>query len=180
MKTKINSNHILVFENRNFKAPELAKTILADYLEKELLISALDKDPLKSNKAMWILSHCAELNFSRIKPFQVKLINHLKSKNLYSGVIRSILHIFQKQPVPKKQQSFMLDKCFEYIKNPSEAIAVRAFAIKVVFNISKSYPDLLNELALVLNQLNITEESAAIKARTKNTLKDIVKLRSKL
>lgn len=179
MKTKINNDHILVFENRNFKVSEMAKTILTDHLEKQLLISALDKDSLKSNKAMWILNHCAEVDFNRIKPFQIKLINHLKNKNLNSGVIRSILHIFQKQPVPKKQQSFILDKCFEYIKNPSEAIAVRVYAITVVFNISKPYPDLLNELSVVLNHLNITEESGAIKARTKNTLKQIAKLQLK-
>lgn len=180
MKKKIDSKHILDFENRNFKAPELAKTILTNHLEKELLILALDKDQLISNRAMWVLNHCNDLEFERIKPFYVKLINHLKSKNLHSGVIRSILRMFQSYPVPKKLESFMLDKCFEYIKNTSEAIAVRAFAMTVALNISKPYPELLNELSIVLNHLNIAEESAAINARTKNTLKEIAKRKLKL
>jgi hypothetical protein len=179
MKAKINSNLSLVFENRNFKAPELAKTILINHLEKELLISALDKDPLVSNRAMWVLNHCADLDFDRVKPFQAKLINHLKNKNVYSGVIRSILRIFQKHPIPKKQESFMLDKCFEFIRNPAEAIAIRVFAMTIVFNISKPYPELLNELSIVLNHLNITEESAAVRARIKNTLKENSKLKLK-
>lgn len=179
MSAKINSINILDFKNRNFKATELAKTILANHLEEELLISSLDDDQLISNRAMWVLNHCADLEFERIKPFHVKLINHLKNKNLHSGVIRSILRMFQNHPVPKKLESFMLDKCFECIKNPSEAIAVRAFAMTVVFNISKPYPELLNELSIVLNHLNVTEESAAIRARTKNTLKEIVELKLK-
>jgi hypothetical protein len=61
--------------------------------------------------------------------------------------------------------------------NPSDAIAVRAFAITVAFNISKQYPELIQELEIILNHLNLTEESAAIKARVKSTLKEIKKLK---
>ncbi len=128
---------------------------------------------------MWVLNHCNDLAFERIKPFYVKLVNHLKNKSIHSGVIRSILRMFQKQPVPKKLESFMVDKCFEYIKNPSEAIAVRAFAMTIVFNISKPYPELLNELTIVLNHLDVTEQSAGLSNRTKNTLKEITKLKLK-
>ena len=78
--------------------------------------------------------------------------------------------------MPKKTESFILDKCFEYIKNPSEAIAVRAFAITVVFNIAKPYPELLNELVIVLNHLSETEDGPGIRSRVKNTIKAIHKL----
>lgn len=179
MKPKIEINHILDFENRNFKAPELAKTILDNNLENELLILALDNNQLISNRAMWVLNHCNDLEFDRIKPFYVKLINHLKNKNLHSGVIRSILRMFQSYPVPKKLEAFILDKCFEYLKNPSESIAVRAFAMTVALNISKPYPELLNELSIVLNHLSATEQSAGLINRTKNTLKGITKLKLK-
>lgn len=179
MEIKNENNLILAFENRAFKAPELARTILANNLEKELLNLALDKEQLISNRAMWVLNHCHDLEFNRIKPFYAKLINHLKNKNLHSGVIRSILRIFQNHSIPKNYQTFMLDTCFEYIKNPSEAIAVRAFAITIVFNISIPYPELLNELFIVLNQLSITEESAGIRSRVKHTMKEITKLNLK-
>lgn len=175
LKNKIDISS--VFENRNFNAQELAKTILFNKLEKELLGYALSNNQLVSNRAIWVLTHCADMEPERIKPFHEILINHLKNKKLHSGVVRSIVRIFQTQPVPEKLQSFMLDKCFEYIKNPSEAIAVRAFAMTVVFNISKAYPELLNELAIVLNHLNIGEESAGIKNRAKHTLNAIAKLK---
>ena len=177
MEQKNNIDLFHVFENRNFNALELAKTILKNNIENELLVYALNKNQMLSNRAMWVLSHCADLDFERIKPFQVKLINHLKNKNIHSGVIRSVLRIFQEQPIPKKHESFMIDKCFEYIKNPKEAIAVRAFAITVVYNISKPYPELLSELSIVLTHLNIEHESAGIINRAKNTLKNIAKLK---
>ena len=104
-----------VFDNRNFNAIVLAKAILENNLENDLLVHALNKNQMISNRAMWVLNHCADLNFERIKPFLVKLIHHLKNRNVHSGVVRSILRIFQEQRVPKKYESFMLDKCFEYI-----------------------------------------------------------------
>lgn len=179
MAPKKNIDLTHVFENRNFNAQELAKTILENKLENELLIYALSDNQLISNRAIWVLTHCADIEPERIRPFHEILINHLKKNKLHSGVVRSIVRIFQTQPVPEKLQSFMLDKCYDFIKNPSEAIAVRAFAMTVVFNISKPYPELLNELSIVLSHLNIEEESAGIINRAKHTLKDIAKLKLK-
>lgn len=175
MKAKNTIDISTVFENRNFNAKNLAQTILANHLENKLLVLALDKDEVISNRAMWVLNHCSDLDAERIKPFHVKLIHHLKNKHIHSGVIRSILRIFQTQHVPKKLESFMLDTCLDYIKNPSEAIAVRAFGMTVAFNISKPYPELLNELSIILNHLSVTEESAGVRNRTKNILKAISK-----
>ena len=70
----------------------------------------------------------------------------------------------------------MLDLCYRYLKNPSEAIAVRAFSITVIYNISKPYPELLQELLMVLNELSPHEDGAAMRSRIKNTTKVIHKL----
>lgn len=171
---------ILDFNNRDFKAPLLAKTILENNMENELISFALDKDPLVSNRAMWVVTHCSDIDPMRIKPFHIKLIKHLKNEEIHSGVVRSIMRIFQNQPVPKKMESFVLDKCFEYVQNPSEAIAVRAFAMTLIYNIAKPYPELLNELSVVLTHLSSFDESAGIKVRSRNILKDIAKLKSKI
>lgn len=177
---KLNIKDELMADIRVFKAPILAQTIFKNNLEKELFNLALEKDHLLSSRAMWVLAHCSDLDYDRIKPFHVKLVSNLKNENLHNGVIRNTLRLFQKQAIPKIHESFMLDKCFQYIKNPSEAIAVRSFSMNVVFNISKPYPELLHELSIILQHLNITEESAGIRSKVKNTLKDIAKLKSKL
>lgn len=165
---------------RNYKAPDLARQIIESGLESALFTLSMDQDPLVSNRAMWILWHCGIIDYNTVKPFLNKLILHLDNKDLPSGVVRSTLSLFQEEPVPEKYHSFMLDKCFGYISNSAEAIAVRAFAMTVAFNISKNYPELLQELEATLQHLPISEESAAIRARTKNTLKLIQKFRNKL
>jgi len=179
LRELLNIKDELLADIRVFKAPELAKIILLNHQERSLLELALDKDHLLSSRAMWVMSHCSDIDYKRVKYYEVKLIENLKNEYLHNGVIRNTLRLFQKHPVPKKQETFVLDKCFEYIKNPSEAIAVRAFAITVVFNISKPYPELLDELLLVLQHMSVTEEGPGIRSRVKNTIKTIHKMRNK-
>lgn len=180
MKTqKVNIKDELIADIRTFKAPELAKTILKNNQAADLISLAFEKDHLLSSRAMWVMGHCSDLDYNFIKPYHVKLINRLKNKNLHNGVIRNTLRLFQKYPVPKKSEAFILDKCFEYVKNPLEAIAVRAFAITVIFNIAKPYPELLNELLIILNHMSETEDGPGIRSRVKNTIRDIHKLKHK-
>lgn len=172
-----NIKEALLPDIREFKAPALAQKIINSNQISELVSLAFEKDHLLSSRAMWVFGHCSDIDYNCTKPYHLKLINNLKQKNLHNGVIRNTLRLFQIHSVPKKTESFMLDKCFEYIKNPSEAIAVRAFAITVVFNISKPYPELLNELFIVLNHLSETEEGPGIRSRVKNIIKAIQKLK---
>lgn len=168
----------LAADIREFKAPALAKDILKHGKENDLITLALDKDKLVSSRAMWVLGHCDDMEHGRIIPFHDRLIRNLKNKDLHDGVIRNTLRLFQKYPVPKKQESFMLDLCYSYLKNPSQAIAVRTFSITVIYTISKPYPELLQELMMVLNELGVHEDGPAIRSRIKNTIKAIRKLLS--
>lgn len=176
---KLDIRYKLTEDIRDFKAPLLAQEILNNCLEKDLLLLCLEKDHLLSSRAMWVLGHCSDIDYDRIKPFHEQLIDNLKQENLHNGVIRNTLGLFQQYNVPATHEAFMLDKCYGYIKNPSEAIAVRTFSVSVVYNISKPYPELVQELSIVLNHLSLSDEGPAIRARVKNTLKDIAKRKLK-
>jgi len=106
MQGKIDKSNILVFDNRNFKVHELAQQVLDLKLENELLEYSLSKDQLVSNRAIWVLTHCSDIDFKRIKPFHLKLVSHLKNENLHSGVIRSILRFFKTNLYLKNMKLF--------------------------------------------------------------------------
>ena len=166
----------LIVNIRFFNPMQLAKDVLKYDSIKELVNLCLHKDSLISSKATWVLWHCDDIDYKTVAPFYNKLINNLKNRNLHNGVIRNTLRLFQKQMVPKKQESFLLDVCYSYIQNPNQAIAVRAFAMTIIYNISKPYPELLIELKAILQLINRPEESSGIKSRIKNILKDIEKI----
>ena len=169
----------LLADIRVFKAPNLADQIIELSHISELIQLCLDKNHLLSSRATWVLAHCSDKNHNSIKPFYSQLILNLKTKKLHDGVIRNTLRLFQENEVPIEHQSFMLDQCYQYIKNPFEAIAIRSFAITVVFKISKPYPELLNELELLLQHLSVNDTSPGMISKIKNTLKLIYKINSK-
>jgi hypothetical protein len=96
---------------RDYKAPILAKYILDHHLEKKLVEYALIASSETEWRGIWIVDHCSEIDPSRIKPFHEQLIKNLKKDKLHGSIIRCTLRIFQDQAIPKRQESFLLDKC---------------------------------------------------------------------
>jgi hypothetical protein len=158
---------------RVFKAPVLANLILQNRHEKLLVSYAFSENQILSNRAIWVIAHCNEIDYSRIEPFYVPIIELLKRENLKDGEVRNILRLFQNQSVPTGHETFLLDYCFKLLREPTNTIAIRAFSITIIFNISKSYPELLNELSLLLNDIIANENSPGLLSRAKNTLRKI-------
>jgi hypothetical protein len=169
----------LIGNINSFNPKRIAQLVVADNLMNELVKFCLDKDHLISSRAACVLGYCFEVDKKMVIPYFDKLIDNLKNEHLHNGVIRNTLRLFQKHPVPQKKESQMLDMCYGYINDSGEAIAVRAFAMTVIYNISLPYPELLLELKGVLIHINHPEESAGIKSRIKNTLNQIEKLSKK-
>ena len=63
-----------------------------------------------------------------------------------------------------------MDICFEYISSPTEAIAVKAFALTVLENLSQQYPEIRSELKTIIED-RWDYESAAFRSRAKKILK---------
>jgi hypothetical protein len=170
----------LTHRSTEFNAKAWAKKIVtSEALQHELYDCLFNEPPAIGSRASWVLSHCHDLDPGIIASKEDQLIGLLKQKGLHHGITRNILRIYQEQPVPEEHSAFMLDTCYAFLKNPSEPIAIRAFSMTVIFNISKTYPELLNELAVVLQSIAQHEEAPALISRSKNTLKAIQKLKAK-
>ena len=58
----------------------------------------------------------------------------------------------------------------------NEAIAVKAFSMTVIYNNGKQYPEILDELAIsIQNQMNLPSASSGIKAHGRKILLKIQK-----
>lgn len=158
-----------------FNVEYLAKYVSENKLHSELVALVLINEDVLSSRASWVLWHCNDIDSELIIPFYSKLILNMRNKTLHYSTVRNTLRLFQKEKVPKKHEAFMLDLCYGYIKNPHEAIAIRAFSITIIYNICKFYKELFFEFSLVLSQINQPNESAGMKSKIKNTLRDIEK-----
>ena len=123
-------------------------------------------------RAGWPLSYAAEAHPKFIQKHFSKLLKNLQKPNLHNSVKRNTIRLLQEIPVPERFQGQVMDICFDYISSPAEAIAVKAFALTVLYNLSKQYPEIKPELRTIIEN-RWEYESAAFKSRAKKILKNL-------
>lgn len=123
-------------------------------------------------RAAWPLSYCTEENPQLIKKHLGKLIKNLKRPNLHDAVKRNTVRLLQNISVPKRLHGELMSLCFEYISSPDEAVAIKVFSLTILQNFSRQYPEIKNELKLIIEE-QWEHESAAFKSRAKKILKEL-------
>ena len=143
-------------------------------LFKELMKLMLTAEYLVEQRAAWAVSICIEKNKSLLNPWIGKLVKNLENKAIHDAVKRNTLRILQNIEIPEKNCGDLYDSCYAFLHNLKEPIAVRAFALTVLTNISKKYPELKIEIlhsAESLLQCGIP----ALESRGKQTIKKLSK-----
>jgi hypothetical protein len=129
-----------------------------------------------SQRASWVMSHCADRHPQLIIPYMEAMIQNLDNP-LHDAVIRNTVRIFQDIEIPEPLMGEIADKCFNYLNSPQYAIAIRVFSMTVLYKISLAFPELQNELKMVIEEY-LPFGSAGFKSRGKKILKNLEKLRA--
>lgn len=123
------------------------------------------------NYAGWIISYIGEKKPELLYKYLPAVIQKLENKEHSQALIRNIFRTLQFVDIPEKQEGFVLTKGFEFLNNNNSSIAVKVFAMTVISNLSKKYPEIKNELKLSLeNQME--HASAGFKCRANKILKN--------
>ncbi len=138
---------------------------------KELMHIFLKGEYRLTQRAAWPMSYCAMRYPELIKPYFDALIKKIQAKDQHPAVTRNILRLFQDVEVPEKHCGLLLDLCLAYMRSEMQATAIRAFSITVASGICQRYPDLKNELILVLEELQQYPQLPAVNHRIKKELK---------
>ena len=134
-----------------------------------------DTDRRVANNAAWVLS-CSDGKVMRfLLRYQNQLIDLLigtKDKS-FSRILFSIL---RRQTFEKSNlRTDFLDFCLNEIVNSNQAIAIRAHAIYVSYSLCKAYPELLNELFMMLQMLESESLSPGLRHARNTTMSAIKK-----
>ena len=122
-------------------------------------------------RAGWPISYCVEKHPNLIKKHFTTLLRNLKKKGIHDAVKRNSIRLLQHVDIPERFHGQVMDICFQYISSPTEAVAIKAFSITVLQNLARRYPDILNELKLVIEE-RWDYETVAFKTRAKKLLKE--------
>lgn len=125
--------------------------------------------------AAWVISTVAQAQPLTIKPYLPLLVKRLGDKDIHVAVKRNVLRILQDLPLDESIQEPLMNHCFEYLTHHGEALAVRAFALSLLARLALVYPELNNELKIIIEDALQHEPAASFKSRAKKVLKQIDK-----
>jgi len=104
----------------------------------------LNEQPV-SWRAMWFLEHLAAQNKELLRPYLEAIIFEFPNYK-FDGQKRSALKILQMFPLTEYDYGSLLNICFDLLLSNSESIAVRSFAMQIIFDISQLEPEIKPEL----------------------------------
>ncbi|MCB0706661.1 MAG: hypothetical protein KDC34_15205 [Saprospiraceae bacterium] len=102
-----------------------------------------------AQRAAWVCTHCIDQHPDLIRPYLSNLVDLIESP-VHVAVRRNAVRILTKVELPEALWGLAADKCMRRVADPNETVAVRRFAMEVVWNICQKEPDLSTELRLIL------------------------------
>jgi hypothetical protein len=141
---------------------------------KELVSCFLSNDYRLAQIASWCLHWAVKQKPGMIAPYIKKVVAQLQRKDVHPSVIRHAVNILQSIDIPEEFHGEVMNACFSFIETPSTAIAIKAFSLTTLYNLSKTYPEIRSELKLIIEERWDTE-TAAFRGRGKKILADLKK-----
>ena len=138
----------------------------------ELFTLFLNDEYRVVQRAAWPLSYCSIKHPEFLQKHFGKLLKNLEQPDLPVAVKRNTVRLLQHVTIPKRFHGTVMNLCFGYIASPGEAVAVKVFSLTILEHLSKEYPEIKQELRMVIEDRRDLE-SAAFKSRAKKILKEL-------
>jgi hypothetical protein len=136
----------------------------------ELVALMLGDEPTLSQRAAWPVGVVLERHPALIEPHLAALLARLQADEPpHPAVARQVMRSLVGVPLPEAQQGAWLDLCFTWLQDPNCPVAIRVHAMQVAFDLAKPYPELQQELRLVLTA-HLPDSRAGFRSRAKKLL----------
>ena len=122
-----------------------------------------------TQRAAWPMSYCVRKHPQLINPYFKKLLDKLANPKEGDAVLRNTVRLLQDVEVPEKFHGKLMTLCFDFIQTNETAVAIKAFSLTILKNLSKKYPDIIPEVKTIIEE-RWDNETAAFRARAKKFL----------
>ena len=135
----------------------------------------LSDDDRMVQRAARSVNYCAEYKSEWIYPFYKRLVKKLTNPP-HDALKRNTLRMFEFMDIPEKHMGELADLCFKFLDSATEPVAVRVFAMSVLLKIVLVYPELKDELKVMIED-HMPYGSAGFKSRGRKILKELNKIK---
>ncbi len=142
----------------------------------ELMEVFLQKEEWRlTQRAAWVLSHCADKSIFLIQPHLPKLVEYMTKEGLPVAIRRNIVRTLIKIEIPEELMGLVADACFSFLANHKETVAVKAFSMEILYQMCKKEPDLAQELIPLIEDNMAHNGTAGILSKGRKILKKLKK-----
>ena len=131
-----------------------------EYFKEAIELAVSDKQPL-SWRAAWLLHSCTKKNDNRIKNHVKSIIKTLPTKK--DGHQRELIKILFIMELKEEDEGVLFDICVTLWENVSKRPSVRYTAMMFILKIAEKYPDLTQEIILLLQDQYLETLSPGIR-----------------
>lgn len=128
-----------------------------------------EEGELIPNRASWLLCEVQQIDPSLTNHLVEDLVSLLPMLH-HDGNRRNLMKFFSRASLPHKNLGLLLQLAFEWLSDPTMAIAVRAHCMTVIHRISSLEPDIIPEFKLLLKEC-VRTGSAGELSRARKILK---------
>jgi len=162
----MNIKEQLIVEHSKANSLKIVKYIGDDAGKfEELFALFIKNEPIISQRAAFVLDHSCVQNPQLIAPHLSDLIDNMIIPNQHNSIIRSSVRVLQEYKIPEELQGKAIEYCYLLLRDYKQPIAIRAFSISVIYNITNDFPKLKPELLLTIQDL-LNDESPGLKNRS--------------
>jgi len=123
-------------------------------------------------RAAWPLSEAVTKHPLLVQKHLGPILQYLDQPGLHDAVKRNITRLLQYIAIPEKFQGHVMNLCFTCLLSPQEKIAVKAYSLTVLQQLSRQYPEIKQELKAIIED-RWEFETPAFHARAKKILKEM-------
>lgn len=143
--------------------------IIKEQIELIHLTELLDAEHPIGMRFTWLLGHILEADSQRIRPIVTYCFEN-RDKWTFPGIKRTLAKMLWLTGVPEEIEGLVVDELFKWILDPKVKVAVKVYGIDALYNMVLKYPDLEEELLIVIDD-QWDKNSVAFRARGKRVLK---------
>lgn len=124
-------------------------------------------------RSAWIIGFVAMKHPALLAPHLPAMVARMDDAGTPAAVKRNVLRILQYVSIPATLQGAVMNSCFRFLEDPEEPVAVKAFSMSILAGLAKDYPDIKNEIRLLVEDQLETNPTPGIRSRAKKVLKAI-------
>ena len=117
----------------------------------DLMDIFINEDYRLIQRSAWVVGLIGNHKPEWIIPYLPQLIKCLETPK-HDAVSRNIYRVLQNISIPDEYDGALYSLCLRDLSNPKSAVAIKVFGMTVAFNIAQKYPELKEELALVIEE----------------------------